>query len=61
MVNKKRIKKGIESLNKRKEEHEEKIRDYAGRNDTLVDYWKGEIERFEKKIKERIDKLKRKI
>ena len=61
MVNKKRIKKGIESLNKRKEEHEEKIRDYSGRNDTLVDYWKGEIERFEKKIKEMIDKLKRKI
>ncbi|MEK6832502.1 MAG: hypothetical protein AABY32_00515 [Nanoarchaeota archaeon] len=60
MANKKRIKKGIESLGKRKEEHEEKIKNYSGKDDVLIDYWKGEIERFEKRIKERTEKLNKK-
>lgn len=59
MANKRKIKKAIESLKKRKEEHEEKIKIYSEKDDTLIDYWKGEIERFEKEILKKEWKLKK--
>ena len=59
MVNKKRVKKAIESLKKRKEEHEEKIKIYSEKDDTLINYWKGEIERFEKEILKKERKLRK--
>ncbi|GAG15969.1 unnamed protein product, partial [marine sediment metagenome] len=55
------FKKGIESLEKRKEEHEEKIKIYSGKDDTLVDYWKGEIKGFEEEIAKKFGKLKRNL
>lgn len=57
MANKKRIKKGIESLEERKREHEEKIENYSGDKDYLVDYWRKEIKGFDERINERKRKL----
>ena len=50
MVNrKKRLQKGIESLNERIEEHENKLENAEGEgNLELVDYYKKEISKFEK-------------
>ena len=54
MSNKKRLKKGIDSLNKRKAEHIEKIRKAGeeGKLD-LVRYHEKEIDNFEKAIEKR--------
>lgn len=51
-MDKKKIKKAIESLKKRKKEHEEKLKTYDGKNYALKEYWEKEIERFDNKIDE---------
>lgn len=57
IMEKKKIKKSIESLEKQKQEHREKIEDYDGKNYALLDYWEKEISSFDNKI----DELKRKL
>ena len=60
MGRKKKIKKSIESFQKRIEEHEKKKEDYAnsgGKDYALLDYWEKEIERLKKFKKEEEDKL----
>mgnify|MGYP001578861798 CR=1 FL=1 len=56
-MEKKKIKKSIESLKKQKQEHREKIEDYNGKNYALLEYWEKEISSFDNKIEE----LKRKL
>jgi hypothetical protein len=56
-MEKKRIKKSIESLKKQKQEHKEKIESYNGKNYALLEYWEKEINSFNNKIEE----LKRKL
>ena len=57
-MDKKKRKKKIESLKKQKEKHLEKIKEYSGKNYALVEYWKKEVEDFEKEISEEENKLK---
>lgn len=59
MDKKKRIKK-IESLKEQVKKHQQKIRDYEGNNEFLIDYWGKEISRFKDEIREEEDKLERK-
>lgn len=54
----KRLKKAIESLEKQKEKHLEKI-GAGGRKDTTIDYWKKEIEQFDEEIEKKKKKLKK--
>jgi peptidoglycan hydrolase CwlO-like protein len=56
-MEKKKIKKSIESLEKQRQEHRAKIEDYDGKNYALLDYWKKEINSFDNKIEE----LKRRL
>ena len=56
-MEKKKIKKSIESLEKQRQEHSAKIEDYDGKNYALLDYWKKEINSFDNKIEE----LKRRL
>ena len=56
-MEKKKIKKSIESLEKRKQEHREKIETYNGKNYALLEYWEKEIKSFDSKVEE----LKRKL
>ena len=63
MGKKKKIKKSIESLEKRKKEHEEKIENYigsGGKDYSLIEYWEGEVGRFEKEKEKQEKKLHRK-
>lgn len=53
----KKIKQSIESLEKQKEKHLEKIKTYDGQKSFLIEYWKKEINSFNDKI----DELKRKL
>lgn len=53
----KKIKQSIESLEKQKEKHKEKIEGYKGNNYALLDYWKKEINSFNDKI----DELKKEL
>jgi|TARA_Y100000310_G_scaffold160325_1_gene160071 hypothetical protein len=51
MASKKKIIKSIESLNKQKELHQEKLhKAHEDQNYDLVDYYEDEIERFKTKI-----------
>ncbi len=59
-MEKKKIKKSIESLEKQKEEHRGKINSYDGKNYTLIEYWEKEIRSFDDKINELKRKLKEK-
>jgi len=43
MGKKRRIKKAIKSLQKRIDEHKQKIKEYEGKNDYLKPYWEKEI------------------
>ena len=54
MASKKKIEKGIESVEKEIEKHKDKIKNYEGKNYTLIEYWGKEIESMEK------EKLRRK-
>ncbi|NCO10977.1 hypothetical protein GW924_00010 [Candidatus Pacearchaeota archaeon] len=48
MERKKRLEKGIESLEKQIEKHKEKIEKFAHEKPWLKDYWQKQIEGFEK-------------
>ena len=56
----KKIREKIESLEKSRQEHLQKIVEYGGQNYTLKPYWEGEIENFEGQIEELKKKLMRK-
>lgn len=53
----KKVKKAIESLEKQKEKHVEKIKDYDGQKSFLIEYWEKEIKRIEGDIEEKWKKL----
>jgi predicted nucleic acid-binding Zn-ribbon protein len=55
----KRLKKGIESIKKQIARHEEKMKK-GGSKDTTVDYWKKEVESFQKRKVEQEKKLGKK-
>jgi hypothetical protein len=55
----KKIKQSIESLEKQKEKHLEKIETYDGKNPFLIEYWKKEINSFNYKIKELKERLEK--
>lgn len=55
---KKRIEKQIEGLRKIRDEHKEKLKNEDGNKDTTHDYWKKEIEGFDKEIELLRKKLK---
>ena len=61
MARKKTIIKSIKNLEKRRQEHIEKIN--QGKTDkldeTLLDYWKKEVEIFEREIQKNKEKLKK--
>jgi hypothetical protein len=59
MGRKKRLRKGIASLEKQIVKHGEKIAEYEGPKDTLVEYWEGEIERLEMAKREKLRKLRK--
>ena len=58
-MDKKKIKKKIESLEKQKQKHVEKIKDYGGKNFALLDYWEKEIHGMEEEIEEAKSRLKK--
>jgi len=60
MTSKKKIIKSIRSLEKRKKEHEIERRKEISKNkdNPVINYWEEEIKRFDKKIKEKKEKLK---
>ena len=47
MASKKKIEKGIESLEKQIEKHKEKVKEYEGKNYALIEYWEKEIQTME--------------
>ena len=57
MASKKKIEKSIESYQKRIEEHLQKVKKYSGKNEFLIDYWNKEIKEFQRKKKEKKNKL----
>lgn len=56
-MDKKKREKKIKSLEKQREKHLEKIESYAGKDYSLIDYWKKEINRIEEEIKEEKENL----
>ena len=54
----KRLKKAIESLEYQKQVHAQKIETEKGRKDTTKDYWRKELEKFEREIEKKKRKLK---
>lgn len=56
---KKKIEKQIKSLKEQKQKHLEKLKTEEGEKDTTPDYWKKEIEGFEKEINKKIKKLEK--
>jgi len=56
MDKKKRLKR-IEGLERAKKEHQEKVRNYEGKNGHLIPYWEGEIERIDTAIREEKRKI----
>lgn len=57
---KKKLKKGIESIEKQIEKHKEKIESFAHENPWLKDYWEAQIEDFKREKKKKEARLKRK-
>ena len=57
MVDKKKKRRKIKSLEKQKQEHSDKIRDYEGKNYALIEYWKKEIENIESEIDKEKEEL----
>ncbi len=53
----KKIKKSIKSLKKQEEIHGRKIKNYDYGSEKLIEYWRREIEEFERKRKIQEDKL----
>ena len=56
----KRLKKGIESIEKQIEIHKEKIKKFGHEKDYLEEYWNRQIVDLEKRKKDRESKIKRK-
>ena len=56
---KKRLIKQIEGLKKQAEKHREKLEFEKGEKDTTHDYWKTEIEEYEKQVDEKEESLKK--
>lgn len=56
-MDKKKREKKIKGLEKQKEKHLEKLQLYGGKDYSLIDYWKKEINRIEEEIKEEKGKL----
>jgi len=59
MGKKRKIKKAIESLQKRIDEHRKKIEEYDGANEFIRGYWEKEIKTYEKQKAEKQDKMKK--
>jgi len=59
MGDKKKIRKSIESFEKRIEEHKLKIEGYGGKKDYLKKYWEDEIKVFKRQKEEEEKKLKK--
>lgn len=55
---KKKLKK-IGGLERQRDKHFEKIKSYIGKNEFLLDYWEGEIKRFDKEIEKEKKKLEK--
>jgi|WetSurMetagenome_2_1015567.scaffolds.fasta_scaffold382191_1 hypothetical protein len=51
-MDKKQLEKRKEGIKKAKEEHLKKIKEFTGKNYTLPDYWKKEIDRMDSEIEE---------
>jgi len=60
MGKKKKIEKSIESFKRQIEIHKEKIKEYSGDKDFLIDYWQKQIDEFEKQKTKREKKLNKK-
>ncbi|MEK6926920.1 MAG: hypothetical protein AABX11_00660 [Nanoarchaeota archaeon] len=60
MNRKKRLEKGIESLEEQIKLHQEKIDNYVGSNPYLIEYWGREIEDMKKRKENRKSKIERK-
>ena len=56
-MDKKKRRKKVESLEKQKSKHIEKVKSYTGKNYALMGYWEKEIERIEEEINEEKSKL----
>ncbi len=57
----KKLRKSIESFEERIKEHERKIEEYEGEEDSpIIDYWEKEIKNFKNEKKEREGKLEKK-
>ncbi len=57
----KKLKKSIESFEERIKEHERKIEEFEGEEDSpIINYWEKEIKQFKKEKEERERKLLRK-
>ncbi len=61
MTNKKRILKGIKSLEIEKRKHEIKIKEEMTKNkeNPVIDYWEKELRAFDTQIKEKKKKLEK--
>lgn len=57
MADKKKKIKKIKSLEKRKQEHLDKLESYEGKNYALLEYWKKEIENIESEINKEKEEL----
>ena len=56
---KKRLEKGIKSIEKQIKLHKEKIKKFGHEKDYLEKYWEREVEDLEKRKRDREEKLKR--
>lgn len=56
---KKRLEKEIEGIKRQIEKHKEKIEKFGHEKDYLPEYWMTQIESFEKRKKDREEKLKK--
>jgi hypothetical protein len=54
-----KIKKAIQSLQRRIDEHKQKIAEYQGKNEFVMKYWEKEIETYEKQKTEKEKRLKK--
>lgn len=57
-MDKKKILKRIEGIEKAKQKHKEKIASYSGKKSYLKGYWEAEIARMDKEILEEKRRLK---
>lgn len=53
----KQLEKRKEGIEKAKEEHLKKIREFSGKDYTTIDYWKKEVDRMDSEIEDIEEKL----